>query len=82
MERRPPLGGQGDSATQVAADRKSAATAKQARRGDKSVRHTVPGRFDSGRLLRTYDLEREDARGSYDARARVTRREPVPSQLA
>jgi len=32
-------------------------------------------RFDSGRLLRTYDLEREDARGSYDARARVTRRE-------
>lgn len=51
-------------------------TTKQACRGDRPVRHTDRGRFDSGRLLRTCDLEGEEcprvARTA--AEVRVTRR--------
>ena len=60
------------SATPMAA----LAITKQACRGDRPVRHTDRGRFDSGRLLRTCDLEGEEcprvARTA--AEVRVTRR--------
>jgi len=73
MERRPQLGAE---ALRNSGDGRASGRYRQAgeSRWQVSAPHW-PRRFDSGRLLRTYDLEREDARGSYDARARVTRRE-------
>lgn len=67
------------SATPMAA----LAITKQACRGDRPVRHTDLGRFDSGRLLRTCDLEGEECSrvARTAAEVRVTRRTSNPTRV-